>query len=163
MAKISIGLTILVAASFACGGSNTGSTDDTCASGLVWDNGDSESPLMHPGMDCISCHSQGEGPSLIAAGTIFPAEHEADDCFGVSGVTVQITGADQKVTTMVSNASGNFYLNGRSGSIAMPFTAKVIGANGAERAMITPQTSANCASCHTAAGANAAPGRILAP
>ena len=29
--------------------------------------------------------------------------------------------------------------------------------------MATPQSTGNCASCHTAKGANGAPGRIVAP
>jgi hypothetical protein len=134
----------------------------TSASVKKWTQGDSESPLMHPGRSCIDCHAKGEGPKFIIAGTVFQKLTESDDDYGVVGVTVQITDAKGVVTKLTTNASGNFFLRARGSSIAMPFTAKVIF-KGAENAMGTPQSTGNCASCHTAAGLNGAPGRIIIP
>jgi len=145
----------------ACDSSNTTSADDQCASGERWTGGNRESPFMHPGRDCVSCHTQaGEGPRYAIAGTVFDLPHEADDCFGVADVIVQITGADGAVVELTSNDAGNFFLG--KGAVATPYTAKLIY-EGRERPMTTPQTDFNCASCHTATGTNAAPGRVLAP
>ena len=44
----------------------------------------------------------------------------------------------------------------------MPFKAEVLRGD-KTNAMLTAQTNTDCGSCHTAAGANLAPGRILAP
>jgi|GEM_PF-2177453 len=132
-----------------------------CSSGQLWTQGNQESPVMKPGGDCISCHrSYNEGPLYAVAGTVMGAFDDQDDCAGVQAVTVQITGADGVVTTLLTNAAGNFSSHA---VIATPFTAKVIGSDGSERAMMTPQTQTNCMTCHTAQGANGAPGRIVAP
>lgn len=116
---------------------------------------------MKPGGDCIGCHSQGEGPRFTVAGTVMNAYNDDTDCNGVSGVTVRLTDTNGKTLDLVTNSAGNFYRQGATG-IATPFTVKLI--NGTrERSMATPQTDGNCASCHSAQGANGAPGRILAP
>jgi len=115
---------------------------------------------MHPGGDCIGCHTQeGEGPKLTIAGTVMGALDDDTDCNGMAGVTVQITGADGVTLDLVTNAAGNFYTEQ---AVVTPFSAKVIK-DGAERAMSTTPSDTNCASCHTAEGANGAPGRIMAP
>jgi hypothetical protein len=133
---------------------------ETCASGEAWTGGDEESPLMHPGMDCIACHAQeGEGPSFTVAGTVMADPAEPDDCFGVEGVTVRITGADDAVHEAVTNAAGNFSL---TEAIAFPYTV-TLERDGATRGMLTPQSEGACGSCHTETGENAAPGRVLAP
>jgi mono/diheme cytochrome c family protein len=134
-----------------------------CTSGTYWTGGDEESSSMHPGAACVSCHSQrGEGPRGIA-GTVFPTAHEPDDCNGASGssgVSVVITDATGRETTLRVNGAGNFY--SRRG-VAFPYTAKVISATGAVRAMATPQSDGDCNSCHSEGGTNGAPGRIVAP
>ncbi len=136
-------------------------TDDTCQTGLSWDGGDEESPLMHPGRDCIACHAvEDEGPAFLAAGTVYPDYREPDDCYGLDGITVELTGQDGAVLTAVTNAAGNFHF--ASQPLAVPFTARVLY-EGRERRMLTPQTASDCASCHSAAGSNGAPGRIVAP
>ena len=142
------------------GGGSGGTPDMACASGSRWDRGDAESPLMHPGVDCIACHEdRGEAEEVRLAGTVYATLMEADDCFGVAGVTVELTGADGVVTRMTTNAAGNFT---REHSVATPYTAKLIY-EGRERVMTTPQTVLSCNSCHGAVGINAAPGRILVP
>lgn len=132
-----------------------------CASGKKWTGGDEESELMHPGMDCIGCHTrEHEGPIYTAAGTVYGKQGEKDDCGGVEGLTVEFTGNDGAVTTLKTNAAGNFFTKA---AIAMPYTVKVIDANGAINRMATPQSTGACGSCHTVTGENNAPGRVLAP
>jgi len=135
-----------------------------CSSGQYWTGGDSESPLMHPGGACITCHSrEDEGPALTIGGTVYRSAHEPNDCNGVAGtsanVVVRITDARGVVFELPVNAAGNFLYEG---AIAVPYTAKVI-AGGNERAMPVSQTSGDCNSCHTVDGKNGAPGRIMAP
>lgn len=121
----------------------------------------SEGALMRPGEACIGCHAQqgGEAPVFSIAGTVYPAPHENSDCTGVSGIQVVVTDANGQVLTLTTNSSGNFF---SIAAVAMPFQAKVVrGTN--ERAMGVTQSTGDCNSCHTPAGANGAPGRILAP
>jgi cytochrome c553 len=134
----------------------------TCLSGVKWTAGDQESPEMHPGRSCIDCHAKGEGPKFIVAGTVYQQLTEPDDCYGVEGVVVQLTDSKGMLFKMTSNKAGNFYLRARGTTIAFPFTAKVIF-KGKENEMGTPQSTGNCASCHTATGANDAPGRVIIP
>ena len=70
-----------------------------------------------------------------------------------------ITGADGRMLTLAPNGAGNFY---SERAVAGPYRAKVVTAAG-ERAMTAQQTSGDCNSCHTPAGANGAPGRIMLP
>jgi hypothetical protein len=134
----------------------------TCSSGAFWQQGESESPLMHPGGTCINCHSRGEGPAFSIAGTVYPTAHEPNDCDGVDGandVRVVITDAAGSVLTLSVNAAGNFSSRQR---VMYPFSAKVVTAS-QERAMAELQNSGDCNSCHTENGANNAPGRIMLP
>ena len=156
---------ILGSVSAACGeggGLEPVSTAE-CASGQKWTGGDSESPLMHPGGDCIQCHTErGEGPRFVVAGTVHGGAHDANDCVGVEGAQVVITDARQKSYTLLTNASGNFFLRaGDAQGFAFPYTARIT-AGGVQRAMSTPQSTGACASCHTTEGTNGAPGRINA-
>ncbi len=159
----------IAVALFAAAGCGTDALSTTvspsvCKSEIQWTGGDEESPLMHPGRDCIACHTeQKEGPEFAIAGTVFPDMHEADDCYGESGVKVVITDADGNETTLTANESGNFYLEkAKASALKLPYTAKVVSGN-KENAMSTPQFAGSCNSCHTKAGANAAPGRITVP
>ena len=115
---------------------------------------------MHPGGNCIECHSSGgEGPRYAIAGTVMNDSKDDTNCDGVSGVTVEITGANGQKITLTTNGAGNFF---SSGSVPTPYTAKVIS-GGKTRAMSAAQTDLNCAGCHTAEGANGAPGRVFVP
>ena len=51
---------------------------------------------------------------------------------------------------------------GLTDELELPFRAKVVFA-GKERSMGTAQSTGDCNSCHTATGANGAPGRIVLP
>lgn len=143
----------------ACGNGNAAPA--VCSTNSDWTQGDQESPLMHPGGTCIECHSSGEGPRFTLAGTVMAASNDDTDCNGVSGATVEITGADGTVTKLTTNAAGNFYSESKT-ALSTPYTAKIIQ-GGKTRAMTASQTVGDCNTCHTAAGANGAPGRILLP
>jgi hypothetical protein len=162
MTRISSIIVWASAAATGCTVSGSASQVDpsVCASGLQWVGGNDQSELMNPGEACISCHSQGEGPAFGAAGTVFVELHEGNDCYGAPEVTVEITDANGAVQRLATNEAGNFFTRA---SIAMPFSARIYDSSGAERRMVTPGTVGDCNSCHTQAGANAAPGRILAP
>jgi hypothetical protein len=132
-----------------------------CTSGSCWSGSGDGSPLMEPGRACISCHAAtgGDAPPFTIAGTVYPTAHEPDQCNGAGGAQVVITDANGNVVTLTANGAGNFYY---LGAIALPFQARVVDGNGV-RAMSVPQSTGDCNSCHTAVGANGAPGRIMAP
>lgn len=125
---------------------------------------------MHPGAACISCHSKGDGPRLLFAGTVYPTAHEPDDCKGaalpnspaITTALVTIADATGKITTLQVNSAGNFLLNAPKTAFAYPFTAKVDYA-GKSREMQHPQTNGDCNTCHSLAGTSDAPGRIMLP
>jgi hypothetical protein len=152
-------LIVAVAAGLLGCGPDLGVPPAVCSTTAV---GASHSPEMEPGGDCIGCHGSGEGPSFVAAGTVMAALHDDTNCSGVAGVTVRLTGVDGVQIDLLTNRTGNFYLDGRASQLKLPFSAQVIS-GGKSNAMLTAQSNTNCASCHTAAGANLAPGRILAP
>lgn len=133
---------------------------DLCTSGLRWAGGNEESPQMHPGRDCIGCHTSGnEGPHFTLAGTVYATLEEPDDCLGVAGVVVTITDAVDRTVTLTSNHAGNFYT---AQTLTMPIRAH-LAFDGREAMMQAAQSTGACASCHTATGSAAAPGRIVAP
>lgn len=136
-----------------------------CQSGTYWTMGDEESPNMHPGMDCITCHaSEHEGPNLLVAGTVFSAVHEPDDCNGVGGgMLIELTGADGQVFMIPTQSpSGNFYAEVGEIDLMLPYKAAVIDGDN-RREMSAAQSVTNCAACHTQNGLSMAPGRIIAP
>ena len=98
------------------------------------------------------------GEPLTIGGTVYPTAHEPTDCDGVSvtGATVVVTDANNKVQTLTVNSVGNFQ---SSASVAAPYKASVVY-KGTTLSMITAQTSGD-QPCHTVDGANA-PGRDAA-
>jgi hypothetical protein len=140
------------------GGATGAGGPTVCTSGKT--NTAPEGANMKPGEACITCHTKAGGPAFVVAGTVYPTAHEPNDCVGVAGgINVVITDKNGVATTIPVNTNGNFMYRG---VIAAPFHAKVV--NGAkERAMGGTLTAGDCNSCHTTAGANGAPGRIMAP
>ncbi len=123
-----------------------------CTSGRKWTSGNG--PTMSPGDICQGCHG------FSIAGTVYPTLHETGLCYGVNGgAQVIITPSCGTPITLTVNSAGNFYY---TGSVRLPYTAKVV-VNGAERAMVTPQTLGDCNACHTPTGLQGAPGRIIVP
>ncbi len=123
---------------------------------------------MNPGEACISCHqrSGGEAPSYVLAGTVYDTGHEPDLCLSSTAstaTTVEITDAANHVFTTAVGSNGNFSFSSRRlTGFTLPYRARIIR-NGSSRAMATAQTSGDCNSCHTAAGTEMAPGRMVAP
>jgi len=150
-------------------------TPSVCTSDSYWTHGNDESPKMHPGHACIACHSgstgddeeeeEEEGPRFSLAGTVYPTAHEPNDCNGVDGdgdTQVVIVDANGKTLKLNVNSAGNFFYEKEAGTLALPYTAKVVR-DGQERVMATPQQDGDCNGCHTEDGDNDAPARIMAP
>lgn len=134
--------------------------DPACSSGMRWTGGNSESPLMHPGRDCIGCHVD-EGPRFVAAGTVYGRLDEPDDCLGVPGVAVTITDAAGTALDVTTNSAGNFFISARS-ALTMPIRAR-LSFEGRERMMSLAQQTGACATCHSDTPSETLPGRIVAP
>lgn len=145
-----------------------------CTSGKMWTGGNTASPEMHPGGACSACHQARGGPRLRFGGTVYAAPtgaHDVDDCNGIAPatkVTVTVTDKDGKTLSADVNAAGNFFVRSTRGGgpnsnqLAPPFKAKITDGT-KTRVMVGTVTSADCNFCHSAAGINGAPGRILAP
>lgn len=161
----------------ACTVEDPWSTPVTCTSGRTWTRGNDESPEMHPGGTCVSCHdTMARERRFWLAGTVYPSAHEPDECAGADtggAAIVEITDAEGRVYTMRPNRAGNFYLlrptdedvqagGALAPAFTPPYTARVLQ-DGRERAMLTPQTEGECNACHTVSGAMGAPGRIVLP
>lgn len=123
---------------------------------------------MDPGQPCVSCHAnpQQGGPQLQIAGTVFPTGKVLDLCLPPASVSltqaqVVITDANGGIHTLAVTSAGNFW-TADGDVISTPFAAKVVY-QGKERVMVTPQTSGDCNACHTANGAQKAPGRVTLP
>jgi hypothetical protein len=144
-----------------CAGSD-GGTDGgvTCSTGNYWSRG--EGSTMQPGVACSSCHGSRED-ALAVGGTVMGALHDEDLCYGISGVQVAITGSDGLVRNFTSNSTGNIAAElEHGGRIATPYTV-VMHYEGRDRAMVSAQSNISCNACHTMAGTEGAPGRVVAP
>lgn len=131
---------------------------DACVSQRTWKEGDGEA--LRPGGDCIGCHAQSGATSLALAGTVYPDVAEPDGCFGLAGATVSISDAAGSVFERVTNESGNFWLTTQEAKgLTLPFHA-AIAWNGQENEMDPRQSEGSCNACHTATGADGAPGRV---
>jgi len=151
----------VIAGSFGCSKPDLGVPPQVCSTQAV---NAGESELMEPGGTCIDCHTSYEGPAFTIAGTVMSALHDDTNCAGVASITVAITGADGMRVELVSNSNGNFKLDRWPGTKLFPYTAEVIR-DGVVGKMLMPrqQGESDCNTCHTASGANAAPGRIVPP
>jgi hypothetical protein len=117
---------------------------------------------MAPGTACLTCHLATNAGFLYIAGTVYRDYHEPDLCLGVTGVQVKVEDAQGSVHMLDVDSSGNFLDNSVSALYPTPWTVAVVSGS-QSRAMVGTVTSGDCNSCHTASGANAAPGRIIAP
>lgn len=150
----------------------------TCASGRAWKGGTTESEQMNPGFACRACHLgqnfQGQNPNgrpepdtaYFFMGTAYSAPHEADLCAAASvpaDAVVEILDTNDVVQlTLPINAAGNFASQSTTAAFPMPYKARV-KANGKVNVMASAQSNGDCNTCHTAAGAEGAPGRVLFP
>lgn len=149
---------------------------DICASGKRWVGELTPDEEMYPGQDCMSCHQALDGPSFIAAGTVYGlADPEGTrtvnpSCFGVEGARVTITGADGAVLSTRTNRAGNFFFDGPKDALAMPFSVEVEltlpSGRVTRQPMATLPSYAGCAHCHdpnTPPTPGALPGSMPAP
>jgi mono/diheme cytochrome c family protein len=91
---------------------------------------------------------------------VYATGHEPDNCNGATGATIVITDANGTSLSTQTNSAGNFYFDATT--IAFPIHAQVT-VDGATRAMTGAVTTGDCNSCHTQAGAQLAPGRVVLP
>jgi len=177
-------LVALLPALMACGGVSPlgngfsgGTATDSCVSGQHWTAGNSESELMNPGLACRSCHLgqnfMGQNPTGQAEprkayffmGTAFSAPHQEDLCAAEvpTDAVVEILDTNDVVQlTLKVNSAGNFRSMSTTAGVPVPYKARVrVGTK--LNAMGGTQTDGDCNSCHTAAGAQSAPGRIFFP
>jgi hypothetical protein len=141
-----------------------------CSSGRMFVDEGFE--LMRPGGACRSCHASGSGdfagPLFTFSGTIYPTAHEPNECFGTDGTTVDVrvemSDANGQSLSLPVNLAGNFFVfpDEVPAGFDPPWTAKIV-ANGIERVMLTPVVDGDCNLCHTQAGTQNAPGRLVAP
>lgn len=137
----------------------------TCTTNRYWTAGDVGDPRMHPGGDCISCHTSNEPEperTYSLAGTVMGGVGDVTDCAGIAGVTVHVTPAIGPAFDLQTNEYGNFFRLSSAGDVAGPYQVE-LRYQGRTRRMEQPQTDANCMACHTQRGESGAPGRILAP
>jgi cytochrome c5 len=113
---------------------------------------------MAPGRACGSCHAN------TFSGTVYPTEHEPNDCRGSDGkasaAKIVVTGANGKVANIPVSNGGNFYAN--MAGMTLPYSVKVV-AGATERVMKSKTSNGDCNSCHTQDGTSGAPGRVLMP
>jgi hypothetical protein len=149
---------------------------DVCASGKRWDGELTPSEEMYPGHDCVGCHEDYDGPELLAGGTIYGlpdadgARTTRNDCFGVQGARVTITAGDGRILQTVTNRAGNFYFEGREGSLVKPFSVVVEytlpDGTRSRQPMGSHPSYGGCARCHRPDAVptpGAQPNRVLGP
>jgi len=132
------------------------------ACGSAEPEGEYTGPLMRPGQDCLSCHSDGAGrgaPTWSAGGTVY-AKADAQPDEGVPGVDVLISAPDGTLLQkLVTNEAGNFYT-----PAPLPPGFKVALEYLGERIdMPCPPPAGLCNACHNNPPIGSAPGRVYIP
>jgi hypothetical protein len=142
-----------------------GADGGSCTSMKFWSGGNTPSPDMNPGMACMACHQVKGGPNLSFGGTIYKTAHEPDLCYGDGPpptITVTVTDRTGRAVSVFATDDGNFQIPVQNPALRAPFRAQLSDGKNT-RKMNGSVTSGDCNSCHTVAGANNAPGRIMAP
>jgi len=133
-----------------------------CYSEQRWVGGKHGHPEMYPGRDCVGCHLENDGPPLAVGGTIYPYVINAaqgieqlqtgTDCFGIEGIKIVVTDADDTAFELVTNRAGNFDVEGNPDDFAKPFTATIFATrdDGSPlvQQMFTSPSYGGCAHCH---------------
>jgi hypothetical protein len=144
---------------------DAGADGGACTSGKYWTGGNTPDPNMNPGEACMACHQVKGGPNLSFGGTIYTGSHEPDLCYGVAPpptLTVTVTDRTGRSVSVFATSDGNFQVPVQNPALRAPFKANISDGK-KTRSMIGQVTSGDCNSCHTVAGKNGAPGRIMAP
>lgn len=114
-------------------------------------------PLMTPGQDCLTCHSESGGAgTFTVAGTVYD-RFDARADHGLAGAEVVITDANGKQLSLATNAAGNFYSDER---LTFPIAAEVRRGDSVRRMGVRPQNGA-CSSCHNRPPTGGAEGRVF--
>lgn len=114
-------------------------------------------PLMTPGEDCLTCHSENGGArTFTVAGTVYD-RFDARSDRGLDGAEVVITDATGKQLSLATNAAGNFYTDER---LTFPIAAEVHRGDSVRRMGVRPPTGA-CSSCHNRPPTGGAQGRVF--
>ncbi len=119
-------------------------------------------PLMRPGEDCLSCHSEDSGrgaPVWSAAGTVYPrADAEAHE--GVADAAVLLSAPDGSLLAkLTTNSVGNFYT-----PLPLPPGFRVaVEYDGQRVEMPCSPPAGLCNFCHGDPPAGGALGRIRIP
>ncbi|MHB8420959.1 MAG: hypothetical protein ACYDCL_23050 [Myxococcales bacterium] len=143
----------------------------------------SGSPLMTPGVDCMTCHAATASISCLSppcrasykpwtiAGTVYGDPAAPADA-GVAGVEILVVDSAGKSLTLVSNAAGNFYTQE---ALTLPLTSLMVQNQTHRMVMnlqdpILPQNPdgteaiGSCNLCHAPPPAiNSPPGRLFVP
>jgi hypothetical protein len=132
------------------------------ACGSPEETGEVTGPLMRPGQDCLSCHSDGAGrgaPTWSAAGTVYAAADAKAEA-GLPRVDVLLTTAEGSlIEKLVTNAAGNFYTR-----TPLPAGFRVgLQYQGEMIDMPCAPPAGLCNACHNVPSIGAAPGRIYVP
>ncbi len=163
-----------------------------CTSGVTWNPNDAGSPIMNPGLSCLSCHTgagggggddsgggggnsgpgggggddNGGGGAAAAlytiAGTVYPTGHEPDLCYGANGSNGALVVITDAANRTITLTPNQSGNFFYAGAVTFPVHAKVTY-QGRERIMVAGQSNGSCNSCHTQNGASGAPGRITLP
>jgi hypothetical protein len=129
---------------------------------------------MRPGVACVACHvdsnatsGKSDAPVFLVAGTVYPSLHEPDFCEGTSAAGAEVVVTDALARTLVApvNDAGNFFLvhpDDDPAPLLPPFEAR-IRFHDREQVVVHESADGDCNRCHSAAGAEDAPGRITLP
>jgi len=127
---------------------------------------DDDDVIHYQGKDCMTCHSSGEY-AFNSGGTVFTRLNGADE--DINAVAVNHTlrlvlESGLSLTYTKGMGYGNAHWRGDVGAIDS-FTAQVLDPNGAVVNSSNPNSHhvgmLACNTCHSATGANGAPGRII--
>jgi hypothetical protein len=132
----------------------------TCVSGKKWVAGDIGHAEMHPGRNCVGCHLEHDGPPLAIGGTVYAANDQETDCYGVENVAVVISDVDGTThlpvpgseVILTTNAAGNFFLEGDPNTFDKPYNVTLRGFDEfgmpKELKMATTPETGDCGQCH---------------
>jgi hypothetical protein len=126
-------------------------------------------PLMRPGENCLSCHTENptrsdaagpsgqKAPPWTAAGTVYQGPTSKE---GLAGARITLTGLDGSPIVLTTNEVGNFYT-------AIPIDTKIgpsieFQGRTAKMGSSLPPIAA-CNGCHDNPPVGGAPGRIYVP
>ena len=134
---------------------------------LVGCGEDEGNDIVHnQGLNCLSCHSSGEhtfNSGVTIYKSINGADNDSNDVYDSYNVKLLLDNG-QVITYSKGNGLGNKLYSGDQGAINN-FTAQVVDSSGT----IVNSSNTNshnvgrlaCNSCHTIAGLNGAPGRVV--